>query len=464
MADSVTTRQQVQRVLLITLVLNLLVASGKIILGVVTGALAISADGFHSLTDGAGNIAGLVGNALAQRPPDDDHPYGHRRFETMAALLIGAFLLLTAWEMVQQVLERVQTTTLPDISPLAFLVLLTTLIINIGVSRYQTQEGKRLRSEVLLADARNTRADVFVTLSVIVSAALYTLTGWVWIDIVAAIVVVVLIGRAAWQIVRDTGRVLVDTAPYESAILRDLLVGVPQVQRVVRARSRGPVDAAHIDIDVQVAPELTADHSEGIATSIRNRINGALSGISEIEVHFIPDQQRERDAMLTARALADAQGLSTHEVQLSLADDGCVLEMHVEVPAGQTLLQAHEQVTQLEREVCAALPQVQRVVSHIEPQLADEISTDDSVLLQWAKRLQQRAHTLLHERYPTVEWHDFNARAGAQGFCMNLHAALPAQMTVEAAHKMAEAAEVLLRGEIPELTRIIIHTEPFDHA
>lgn len=464
MTQPANTRQQVQRVLLITLVLNLIVALSKIALGVMTGALAITADGFHSLTDGAGNIAGLVGNALAQRPPDDDHPYGHRRFETMAALLIGAFLLLTAWEMLQRVFERLQTATTPQISPLVFGVLLATLLVNIIISRYQTRAGQRLQSEVLIADARNTRADIFVTLSVLASTAVYSLTGWIWIDLVAGAVVVLLIGRAAWQIVRDTGRVLVDTAPYEPDTLRELLVDVPQVQRVTRARSRGPLDAVHIDIDVQVAPELTADHSAGVATSIRERLNDALTGISEVEVHFAPDHERTRDAMLTARALADAHGLATHEVQLTVGQAGCIMEMHVEVSPEQTLLEAHEQVTKLERAVCVALPQVQRVISHIEPRLLDETSANDSHLLRTARLIQVRAQRLLQKHYPQVQWHDFNARAGAHGFCINLHAALPAQMTVEAAHRMAETAELLLRGEIPELARIIIHTEPFDHA
>lgn len=459
-----STRTGVQRVLLTTLALNLAVAAGKIALGFATGALAITADGFHSLTDGAGNIAGLVGNRLAQQPPDDEHPYGHRRFETMAALLIGAFLLLTAWEMIQQVLESAATGTPPQISPLAFVVLLLTLVVNIGVSRYQIRAGERLKSEVLLADARNTRADVFVTLSVIVSTALYTLTGWLWVDVLAAGVVVLLIGRAAWNIMQDTGRVLVDTAPYTPQTLCDALEDIPQVQDITRARSRGPQDAAHIDIDVLVAPEMTADQSESITKAIRTRLDESFSGIAEVEVHFAPHYPQGRDVVLTARALADAQGLSTHEVQISKVDGICVLEMHVEVPAGQTLLQAHAQVTQLEGQVVAALPQVGRVVSHIEPKLSTDSSAVDADLAQRARDVHQRAARLLRETYPQVGWHDFNARPAQHGFAINLHAALPASMTVEAAHSLAETAEVLLRGQLPELSRIIIHTEPDEYA
>lgn len=460
MTSPTNTRQQVRRVLIITLVLNLAVALGKIVLGMVSGALAITADGFHSLTDSAGNITGLVANWLAARPADDDHPYGHRRFETMAALLIGALLLLTAWEMIGGVVERLRLNIVPEITPLTFVVLGATLLINIAVSTYQIAQGKRLNSEILLADAKNTRADVFVTLSVITSSALVRLTGWAWLDVLAALVVVVLIGRAAWEIVAQTGRVLVDTAPYSPETLTSLIVDVPHVYSVVRARSRGPRDAAQIDIDVRVPPEMTTEQSDSLTNAIRQQLTTHLEGVAEVEVHFVPHHPNGRDAVLTARAFADARGLSTHEVQISHDAHGTVLEMHVEVPPQQTLAQAHEQVSQLEAEVSHALPELDRVVTHIEPVQEALPAADDTQLLHRAEGIQAQAGRLLHEHFPMVGWHDFATRPISNGYAMNLHAALPAQMSVEAAHAMAETAETLLRGAIPDLARVTIHTEP----
>ena len=181
------TRRQVRRVLIITLVFNLAVAIGKIVVGTISGALAITADGFHSLIDGSSNVMGLIANRIAQRPPDADHPYGHRRFETLAALFIGGFLILAGWEISKSAVERLRSGSSLEVTPLMFAVLVATLVVNIGVSTYQIRQGKRLRSELLLADAANTRADVFVTLSVIVSMALIALTGWAWIDGAAAL-------------------------------------------------------------------------------------------------------------------------------------------------------------------------------------------------------------------------------------------------------------------------------------
>src|SRR5690349_24448372 len=109
--DSMATasnRDQVRRVLLTTLALNVIVAVGKIIVGAASGVLAISADGVHSLIDGSSNVVALVANRIADKPPDEEHPYGHRRFETMAALFIGALLVLTAWEIVNGALESLR--------------------------------------------------------------------------------------------------------------------------------------------------------------------------------------------------------------------------------------------------------------------------------------------------------------------------------------------------------------------
>ncbi len=456
--------QQVRRVLLITLFLNVLVAFGKILLGAFSGSLAVLADGFHSLTDGAGNVAGLVATSIAARPPDEDHPYGHRRFETLAALLVGGLLLLTAWEMLQGVLERLQTQMIPEINALLFAVLGATLLMNIGVSTYQIRAGRRLQSEILLADARNTRADVYVTLSVIGSTALVSLTGLAWIDAAAALVVIALIAHAAWQIVRQTGSVLVDTAPFTSQQVRDALAAGAALPEILRVRSRGTADDAHIDLDLLVPPAMTADHSESLARKIEQQLREAFPGVSEVKVQFLAQNADADDPILVARALADGLGLSTHEVHLLQEGGSGLLELHVEVPAGQTLHDAHAQVSALERELVRALPSVGRVVTHIEPRQPQAAAESSATSQSQAERICKRARAYLQAAYPHVGWHHFATHATPHGFALNLHAALPPQISLEAAHELAESAEVSLRGAMPELARITIHTEPDEQS
>lgn len=452
-------RKQVEQVLSITLILNLLVAIGKIAVGLMSGALAITADGVHSLTDSAGNVAGLIAIRIADRPPDDDHPYGHRKFETVSALLIGGLLLLTVWEMVQGVIGRLFGGEEPILTPLTFVVLISTLLINIVVSRYQIRKGKQLKSQILLADAKNTHADVYVTISVIISMGLVAI-GWGWMDLVVALIVAGLILHSAWEILSQTTSVLVDTAPYSSDFLREILAEIPSVHHIIRARSRGTTDDALIDIDVQVAREMTAVHTAAITSAIRNQLNRELEGISEVEVHFVPTPVDQHDYTLMTRACADALGLSTHEVTVIDDADGKVLECHVEVPPQQTLGEAHKQVSQLEADLYTQLPDVKRVVTHIEPAQPDDEPQLESPRVVI---IQTQAQNLLTVHFPHIDWHDWQTNAYYHGFNLNVHATLSSQMTIESAHAIAESAETLLRGNIHELSRVTIHTEPYDH-
>ncbi|MBI5666972.1 MAG: cation diffusion facilitator family transporter [Chloroflexi bacterium] len=465
MAQQSDTRQQVRRVLLLTLALNVVVAVSKILIGLISGVLAITADGFHSMVDGSSNIVALVANRLAARPPDEDHPYGHRRYETIAALGIGLFLLVTAWEIVSGAVERLQGGgEAPEITPLTFVVMIGTLAVNLFVTWYEAKEGRRLKSELLVADATHTRTDVFVTISVLASMVFVTVLGWLWADTVAALVIVALIIRSAFDILRRTGGVLVDTAPYSPQQLTEWIETVPSVEQVLRVRSRGPSDAAHIDVDVQVAPEMTADHTAAIATAIRDRLNDHIEGISEVEVHFSPRAWGENDYALSARAQADALGLATHEVCVTDAPDGKVLEMHVEVPPGQTLAEAHERVSQLEQNVQTNVPGVVEVITHIEPAqvaVVPDMSSED--MAAQSERVAGQALDLLRRRFPGLNWHDLRVQPYNGGsFNLTAHVALEPEMSVEAAHALAEDAELLLRTSIPRLSRVTIHTEPPD--
>ena len=399
---------------MITLALNVLVALAKIVIGLWSGALAITADGFHSLIDGSANVVALVASKLAERPPDADHPYGHRRYETIAAMAIGGFLLLTAFEIVNGALERLGGNgEPPNLSPITFAVMLGTLAVNLFVTQYESREGRRLKSELLTADASHTRTDVFVSVSVLASMIAVILLGWTWADTAAALVIVVLILRAAWNVLRQAGSILVDTAPFSAEQLTTWVMEVPSVHRVVRARSRGPADSADIDIDVQVAPQTTADHTAAIASAIRDKLNQKIEGISEVEVHFVPDVNGHEDYALVARARADGLGLSTHEVRVTEGADGKVMEMHVEVPPGETLGMAHERVSQLERVLQADLPDVAEVITHIEPALAQ---TAGEVPPTETELLKNQALSLLQQTYPDADWHHLNIYPSDDGF------------------------------------------------
>ena len=190
----------VTAVLVWVLFLNLAVAVAKLVLGYMTGAVSIVSDGLHSLTDSFSNVAALIGVRVARKPPDKDHPYGHRKFETLSAAAIAAFLLVVMIEVGRAAWQRFTHGGGPEVPGGSFAVMLATIAVNIVVATYERRAGQRLSSEVLLADSMHTRSDVATSITVIL-ALVGTRLGYPLLDPMAALVVVGFIGHAAWEIV-----------------------------------------------------------------------------------------------------------------------------------------------------------------------------------------------------------------------------------------------------------------------
>ena len=192
--------RSIRRVLWVILFLNLGVAAAKYLYGAATGSAAMQADGIHSVFDSAGNVIGLIGIALASRPADESHPYGHAKFETYASLAIGILLLLAAFEVGSSaVVKLVSRNYTADVTPFSFVVMIVTLCVNLGVTFYERRRGKELKSEVLAADASHTLSDALVSVGVIVGLVFVAL-GFPAADPIVALIVTVAILATAYDV------------------------------------------------------------------------------------------------------------------------------------------------------------------------------------------------------------------------------------------------------------------------
>jgi len=286
MPQAATRYDAVRRILRGVGALNLLVAGAKLATGWLIGSISMVADGFHSVTDASSNVVGLVGLAVARRPPDESHPYGHQKFETLSALGIGALLALTAWEVLRSCLERLQEGGAPDVRPVAFWVMGATLVINLAVSRYEARRGRELGSRLLAADSEHTRSDVLVSLAVLASL-LAASWGWPQLDVAAAVAITVAIGRAAWRIVYRSADHLVDAAVVSPQRVRDVALSVPMVISVHKIRTRGDHDLAHADLHIQVPADLPLERAHVLGHMVSDRLAAEL-GLDDIIVHVEP--------------------------------------------------------------------------------------------------------------------------------------------------------------------------------
>jgi cation diffusion facilitator family transporter len=277
----------VSRVLTRVLTLNLAVAAAKLAFGYSTGAVSIISDGFHSLTDSAANVIGLVGLRASRKPPDVDHPYGHRKFETLAAAGIFVFLLLVVIEVIQNAIRRLTTGAVPAVSGYSFGVMLATLGINLAVVRYESGAGRRLTSELLLADAAHTHSDVLTSCAVLASLAAVWL-GFPVADAVGALVIAVFIARTGYRIGMETSGILADRMVLGEEDIRRVVLGVPEVVGCHQIRTRGSFDHTFLDLHVWFSGDTTLHEAHRLSHVVKDRLMDRFPHLADVIIHIEP--------------------------------------------------------------------------------------------------------------------------------------------------------------------------------
>ena len=284
----------IRRVLVLVLVLNWAVSAAKMILGFLTRCESMTADGFHSLSDGASNIIGLVGIAISSRPVDKDHPYGHSKYETFFSLGIAALLFLVAINLAREGLDHIFHPVFPVADIRSFAVMLVTLAVNIWVMRYEYDKGRSLKSDMLVADSMHTRADIFTSLSVIIALIAIRL-GYPVVDPIVTVVISIFIAYAGIGIVRDASKVLCDTAAImDLKRVSDIVFTVKGVKACHRIRTRGRPDAICIDLHVEVDSAMHINEAHKVCDAIEEALKKNIPEVSDVLVHIEPKEKRKK--------------------------------------------------------------------------------------------------------------------------------------------------------------------------
>lgn len=280
--------QKIRKILLLILALNWGVALAKIIYGLKTRCFSMTADGFHSLSDGTSNLIGLVGIHFACQPKDKDHPYGHKKYETLFSLGIAAMLFIVAFNLLKTGWLRLQHPVSFQTDPGSFVVMLATLAVNIYVMLYEHKKGVQLKSDILVSDSLHTRADILTSCSVIVSL-IVTRLGFPLIDPIVTILISLFIGWAAFKITKESSDVLCDTAVFmNDQRVKEIVLKINGVSACHKIRSRGRIDDIHIDLHVLVAPDMHMDEAHQISNRIEAALKSAIPEITDVVVHMEP--------------------------------------------------------------------------------------------------------------------------------------------------------------------------------
>ncbi|MDE2774073.1 MAG: cation diffusion facilitator family transporter [Gemmatimonadota bacterium] len=279
---------EVTRVLRGVLWINLGVVALKLVAYVSSNALSVVAETVHSALDASNNVFALWIARVAVRGPDDDHPYGHAKFETLGALVLVGFLSITVFELMQRAILRLLSDQPPEVrgTPLAMGVMAVSVLVGFGVAVWEARRGRQLRSDILLADAAHTRSDVLTTAAVL-GGLIAVHAGYSAVDPWITIAVAIIIARTGLVIVRETVPVLVDERAVDPIRIQRLAEAVAQVDAVYQIRSRGRPGQMFAELTIAVAPELDVTRSHEVADEVERQVSDEL-GAREVVVHVEP--------------------------------------------------------------------------------------------------------------------------------------------------------------------------------
>jgi cation diffusion facilitator family transporter len=286
--QDITRSPAVRRTLLVVLVLNALVAFVKVVVGVRTGALTVLGAALESSLDMFNNVIGVMLVSVAARAPDEDHPYGHDKFETLGALGIVGFLSISCFELLREGVSSLMERRRPEtVGTVDLAVIAFTLVINVVVVIYERRRGRELGSAFLLADAAHTGSDILVTLLALASLAL-SRGGLAHLDALLAIAVALIIAWSGVRILRESIPILVDERAIAAQELRSVVLAVPDIRDVRKVRSRSTASGQlFAEVTIAVSGSTSVDEAHRLADAVEEAIAREF-GTSEVTVHVEP--------------------------------------------------------------------------------------------------------------------------------------------------------------------------------
>ena len=448
-----------ERTAIVSLAASLLLAAAKLAIGLAIGSLALITDALHSCVDFLATGVTWMAVRVADKPADASHPYGHGKFENIAALGEAALLLLLAGGVMVEAVGRLRAgEPPPNLSYVAVGVLLIEIVVNAWRARALKIVGRKTQSAALEADSLHFASDVFSSLAVLAGFALIAF-GQAWGDAAAAIAVAALVAGLALRLVRHTINALVDRAPEGVAErIKDRVGHLAAVLSVenVRVRSVGPKNFAEATIAVprSLGIEQAAEVKDQAVAAVRAVLPGADVTIQSLPVSPTNETVRERVLLVAQRERA-----AVHHITVQHLSDRLALALDLEVDGGLSLAEAHAAADRLEASIRREFGLAAEIEVHIEPlepEVTDVEDTSETLRQSYVAALEEAARMI--EGLSDV--HDVRLRRSVRGTVLVAHCRLDPGETVESVHRRVDDLERLVRDRMPDIARIVIHAEP----
>jgi cation diffusion facilitator family transporter len=444
-----------ERVALGAVFIGVALVLAKLVVGVLTGSLGILSEAVHSLFDLAASTFTLVAVRTARTPADREHPYGHGRVENVAAFAEGILLLITAVGIAAEAIHRlVAGGTVVNPAGYAFALLIGTLVIESGRAFVLRRVGRLASSEAMLADATNRVADVLATVGVLAGLAGVRM-GLPWADSVAALLVAVIIGRAAALLAWRSGDILIDrSAAGAEKQLRAAIQGVNGVREVrsVRVRRSGPNLIG--DASIATGRMLSVEAAGALADEVKRKARSVLPTL-DLSV-LVEGQALQGDLVerIHAAAARDGGVRDLHNVTVEREADGSLhLTMHAKLPGDMTLAKASLASDTLEETLRTELPDATRIDIHLEPMEPHVVSGED--VTQRRAQLVARMREIVEAHPDVLRCVDVELSDRHQRIHAHVVAQVAGDISLEDAHRIETELEERIRRALPEVHEVV---------
>jgi cation diffusion facilitator family transporter len=448
----------------LSLVATVVLVAAKLSVGLWTGSLAILSLAAESGIDLVAVLITLLAVRVSSIPPDEDHPYGHGKFDSLSALAQGLLLLgATIWIIAHAASHLFGKPNAVTVNGWSFGVLLFSIALDFWRARALGAAGKEHRSAGLEASSIHFFTDAISALVAALALLLVKLEGWFAADDWAAIVVGLFVGYLSIRIIASAIDGLTDrftvTGDYER--LKSVVQHTSGVEKVTRMRMRTAGPTLFVEVSILLSRVLPLSAIERIVADVEHAIVSEFPN-AEATVHWRPVRTASETPFETIKMVIAEHGLLPHNTELSrMADGRIALDYHLEFQPGATLLYAEETSRDIEKRIQEELPQVGRVFVHLEEERSDRAlpQIEDAARDELLGRIVSVAKNSSSPVQSVREAHLFRDERD-QSIKLVITVDLPSKLSLAEAHEIVTSVENELRKQFPELTRILVQAKP----
>jgi cation diffusion facilitator family transporter len=442
----------------------LVITSLKIFVGITTASLGILSEAAHSGLDLIASLVTFFSVRVSDKPADADHQYGHGKFENFSAFIETGLLLLTCVWIVYEAVKRLFFHHV-EIEPTvpAFIVMFLSIAIDYWRSHALGRIATKYDSQALEADALHFATDIWSSSVVITGLALvwigrrYQVSWLRQADPIAALFVAGVVISVSWRLARRTIDALLDAAPagVRSQIF-DRIRTVDGVLEVERVRFRKAGNRFFADVSVGLERNFTFQRSEQVSAAVTSRVRDVLPD-ADVMVHTVPRARRSENIFDRIRAVATRHNFNVHDVSVQDLNGQLHVEQHLELDEKLSMKKAHDEVTRLESEMRTEVPEITKILTHIESEPAT-IETGEEIVRE--PELERRLKEIVKEFPEVMDVHEFQFKKVRARLYVSCHCTLPDDMPLSKVHDLQTSLEIRFKHDAPELFRVLIHPEP----